>query len=156
MSSKDPLAEGQTIGDVTFPVSGGEVALSDFPGKKIVVYVYPRDNTPGCTVEANEFQALLPEFEAAGAVVIGVSKDSLASHDRFAEKQGLSFALASDKDGHVLEDWGAFGEKQMYGKTVMGTKRMTFLIRDGKVEKIWKVARAKGHAQKVLEAVKAL
>jgi len=88
--------------------------------------------------------------------VIGLSKDSLASHDRFAEKQGLTFPLASDKDGHVLEDWGAYGEKQMYGKTVMGTKRTTYLIRDGRVEKIWKVAKAKGHAAVVLEAVKAL
>ena len=156
MSDANTLSEGQSIADVTLPVSGGQVSLSDFPGKKIVLYVYPRDNTPGCTVEAHEFQALLGEFEAAGAVVIGVSKDSLASHDRFAEKEGLTFPLASDKDGHLLEDWGAFGEKKMYGKTVMGTKRTTYLIRDGKVEKIWNVAKAAGHAAKVLEAVKAL
>ncbi len=89
-------------------------------------------------------------------MVIGLSKDSVASHDRFAEKQGLGFVLASDKDGHVLEDWGAFGEKKMYGKTVQGTLRTTFLIRDGKVEKVWRVSKVKGHAAAVLEAVKAL
>jgi peroxiredoxin Q/BCP len=135
---------------------GGRVALADFPGKKIVLFTYGGDGTPTCTNEVMEFDALRADFEAAGAVVIGLSKDSAKSHEKFIAKKGISLILASDHGGTMMEDWGAFGEKLFFGKLVQGVLRSTFLIVDGKIAQIWKVDRVKGHAAEVLAAVQAL
>jgi len=136
---------------------GGKVKLSDFAGKPIVVYFYPRDNTPGCTVEAQEFTAAMPALKKLGAVVFGVSKDSIASHCKFRDKYDLAFPLLSDPDGEVLEAYGAWGDKVMYGKKMKGIIRSTVLIgKDGKVAKHWPKVSVKGHAAAVIDAVKAL
>ena len=136
---------------------GGKVKLSDFAGKVVVVYFYPRDNTPGCTVEANDFNAALPELAKLGAAVLGVSKDSIASHCKFRDKFGLKFPLLSDPDGKVLEAYGAWGDKVMYGKKMKGVIRSTALIgKDGKVVQHWPKVSVKGHAAAVIEAIKAL
>jgi peroxiredoxin Q/BCP len=136
---------------------GGKVKLSDHAGKIVVLYFYPRDNTPGCTVEANEFNAALPAFKKLGAVVLGASKDSIASHGKFRDKFGLAFALLSDPDGKVLEAYGAWGDKVMYGKKMKGIIRSTVLIgKDGKVVQHWPKVSVKGHVAEVLEAIKAL
>lgn len=136
---------------------GGKVKLSDLAGKIVVVYFYPRDNTPGCTVEANDFNAALPELKKRGAIVLGVSKDSIASHCKFRDKFGLGFPLLSDPDGKVLESYGAWGDKVMYGKKMKGIIRSTVLIgKDGKVKQHWPRVSVKGHAAEVLEAVKSI
>jgi peroxiredoxin Q/BCP len=136
---------------------GGKVKLSDHAGKIVVLYFYPRDNTPGCTVEANDFNAALPAFKKLGAVVLGASKDSIASHGKFRDKFSLAFPLLSDPDGKVLEAYGAWGDKVMYGKKMQGIIRSTVLIgKDGKVVQHWPKVSVKGHAAEVLEAIKAL
>jgi peroxiredoxin Q/BCP len=136
---------------------GGKVKLSDYAGKVVVLYFYPRDNTPGCTVEANEFSAAVPALEKLGAVVLGASKDSIASHCKFRDKFGLSFPLLSDPEGKVLEAYGAWGDKVMYGKKLKGIIRSTVLIgKDGKVKQHWPKVSVKGHVAQVVEAVKAL
>jgi peroxiredoxin Q/BCP len=136
---------------------GGKLKLSDHAGKIVVLYFYPRDNTPGCTVEANEFNAALPALKKLGAVVLGVSKDSITSHCKFRDKFGLGFPLLSDPDGGVLEAYGAWGDKVMYGKKMKGILRSTVLIgKDGKVAQHWPKVSVKGHAAAVLEAIKAL
>ncbi len=136
---------------------GGKVKLSDLAGKVVVVYFYPRDNTPGCTLEAQDFRDAVPAFKKLGAMVLGVSKDSIASHCKFRDKYGLSFPLLSDPEGKVLEAYGAWGDKVMYGKKMKGVIRSTVLIdRDGKVAKHWPKVSVKGHVDEVVEAVKAL
>jgi len=136
---------------------GGKVKLSDYAGQNVVVYFYPRDNTPGCTVEANEFNAALPALKKLGAVVLGVSKDSIASHCKFRDKFGLSFPLLSDPEGAVLESYGAWGDKVMYGKKMKGIIRSTVLIgKDGKVKQHWPKVSVKGHVAAVIDAIKAL
>ena len=136
---------------------GGKVRLSDFAGKPVVLYFYPRDNTPGCTVEAQEFQAALPGFTEAGAVVLGVSKDSIASHCKFRDKFGLKFPLLTDPDGKTMEAYGAWGDKVLYGKKSKGIIRSTVLVgSDGKVVQHWPKVSVKGHVAAVLEAVKTL
>jgi peroxiredoxin Q/BCP len=136
---------------------GGKVKLSDFAGKPVVVYFYPRDNTPGCTVEAQEFTAAMPALKKLGAVVFGVSKDTIASHCKFRDKYDLAFPLLSDPDGKVLEAYGAWGDKVMYGKKMKGIIRSTVLIgKDGKVAKHWPKVSVKGHAAAVVDAVKTL
>jgi len=136
---------------------GGKVKLSDHAGKVVVLYFYPRDNTPGCTVEANEFNAALPALKKLGAVVLGVSKDSIASHGKFRDKFGLAFPLLSDTDGQVMESYGAWGDKVMYGKKLKGIIRSTVLIgKDGKVKQHWPKVSVKGHVAAVLEAVQTL
>lgn len=152
------LQQGSPAPDFNLPTDGeGEVSLSKLKGKKVVLYFYPKDDTPGCTVEAKDFGAAMKEFEKAGAVIIGVSKDSVKSHDKFKAKFCLPFALASDEEGSTCEDYGVWVEKSMYGKTYMGVERATFLI-DGKgnLAKIWRKVKVEGHAQEVLAAVKAL
>jgi peroxiredoxin Q/BCP len=136
--------------------SGKKVSLKDFKGKDVVVYFYPKDDTPGCTKEACGFRDLWGEIEALGAVVIGVSPDDAASHGKFAGKYGLPFTLLSDHDHAVMETYGAWGEKNMYGKTSMGVIRSSVWVGpDGKVKKHWKkVAKAEAHPQQVLEALK--
>ena len=136
---------------------GGKVKLSDFAGKVVVLYFYPRDNTPGCTVEANDFNAALPELKKLGAVVLGVSKDSIASHCKFRDKYSLGFPLLSDADGKVLESYGAWGDKVMYGKKMKGIIRSTVLIgKDGKVKQHWPKVKVAGHVDAVVAALKAL
>ena len=152
------LKEGQKAPRFALPSDGGkDVRLDDFAGKSVVVYFYPRDNTPGCTVEANEFNAALPALKKLGAVVLGVSKDSIASHEKFRDKFSLGFPLLSDPEGKVLEAYGAWGDKVMYGKKMKGIIRSTVLIgKDGKVKEHWPKVSVKGHVAAVVEAVKAL
>ena len=136
---------------------GGKVKLADLAGKVVVLYFYPRDNTPGCTVEANEFNAALPQLKKLGAVVLGVSKDSIASHCKFRDKYKLTFPLLTDADGKVMEAYGAWGDKVMYGKKMKGIIRSTVVIgKDGKVAKHWPKVSVKGHVDEVVDAVKAL
>jgi peroxiredoxin Q/BCP len=133
---------------------GGTVSLEEFHGRPVVLYFYPRDDTPGCTKEAIAFTGLASEFEAAGATVIGVSKDSVAKHDKFVAKHELGVILASDEGGTVCEEYGVWVEKSMYGKTSMGIERATFLIGpDGTVKQVWRKVKVPGHAEEVLAAV---
>ncbi|PCJ63991.1 MAG: thioredoxin-dependent thiol peroxidase [Candidatus Hydrogenedentota bacterium] len=136
---------------------GGKVRLSSLKGQPVVVYFYPKDNTPGCTVEAQEFQAALGAFRKAGAAVLGISPDSVESHCKFADKQGLHFPLLVDTDHVVCEKYGVWVEKNMYGRKFWGVQRATLLINSsGKVAQVWPKVKPKGHAAQVLEAVKAL
>ncbi len=136
---------------------GGTVALRDFAGKAVVVYFYPQDDTKSCTAEAIDFSALSPEFAAAGAAIVGISPDAPARHDRFKAKHGLSVVLAADEARTVIEAYGAWGEKSLYGRKYMGVIRSTVLIgRDGRIARIWRNVRVRNHAAEVLEAVKAL
>lgn len=150
--------EGKKAPAFTLPVAGGgEVSLKDYAGKMLVMFFYPKDNTPGCTTESIGFSENLTKFRRAGADVLGVSKDSVASHERFQEKQGLKIALGSDKDSDVIERYGSWIEKKNYGRTYMGIDRSTFLIDEtGKIRKIWRKVRVKGHVEEVLETVKDL
>ena len=136
---------------------GQKHSLKDYAGKFVVLYFYPKDDTSGCTKEAIEFTALGAEFEAAGAVVLGVSRDPVASHDKFKAKHDLGVTLLSDEDGAVCEAYGVWVEKSMYGRKYMGIERATWLVGpDGKVAQVWRKAKATGHAKQVLKAVQAL
>src|SRR5215467_1290379 len=136
---------------------GGKVKLADYAGKVVVLYFYPRDSTPGCTLEAQDFTSAVPALAKLGATVIGVSKDSIASHCKFRDKYKLKFPLLSDPEGKVLEAYGAWGDKVMYGKKMKGIIRSTFVIgKDGKVKQHWPKVSVKGHAAEVLDAVKAI
>jgi len=136
---------------------GGKVKLSDLAGKIVVLYFYPRDNTPGCTTEAENFRDAVPALKKLGAVVLGASKDSIASHCKFRDKYELSFPLLSDPDGKVLEAYGAWGDKVLYGKKSKGIIRSTVLIgKDGKVVQHWPKVSVKGHVDAVVAAVKEL
>lgn len=136
---------------------GGNVSLAELAGKKVVLYFYPKDDTSGCTTEALDFTALADEFAAAGAVVVGVSPDPVKAHDKFVAKHNLGVILASDEDKTVLEAYGVWKEKSMYGRQYMGVERSTFLIKDnGEIARIWRKVKVKGHAQEVLEAARAL
>ena len=149
---------GDEAPDFTLPRDGGgEVSLSGLRPKTVVLYFYPRDDTSGCTKEAIAFSGLAGDFEAANAVVIGISKDSVASHDKFVAKHGLGVVLASDEGGDVCERYEVWKEKSMYGKTYMGIARTTVLIdRDGVVRQVWPKVKVPGHAEAVLGAVRAL
>jgi len=152
------LKTGDTAPGFTMPTDkGGSVSLANLKGKNVVLYFYPKDDTPGCTIEAREFRDLKGEFDKNNAVIIGVSKDSVASHDKFKEKFCLPFILASDEDLTVCNAYGVWVEKSMYGKKYMGIDRVTFLIdATGKVAQIWPKVKVEGHAVEVLEAVKKL
>lgn len=152
------LTVGAPAPDFTLPTDGGgSVTLSDLRGKPVVLYFYPKDDTPGCTTEACDFRDAEPDFSGASAVVIGISKDTVAKHDKFKAKHGLTFPLASDADGDVCERYGVWKEKSMYGKTFLGIERTTVLVAaDGTVARVWPKVKVKGHAAEVLEAVKAL
>ena len=136
---------------------GGNAKLADFKGRKLVLYFYPKDDTSGCTTEAKDFSALAKDFEKAGAVVVGVSPDPVKKHDRFKAKHDLAITLLSDESTAILEAWGVWKEKSMYGRRYMGVERTTFLI-DGKgiVRQIWPKVKVAGHAQAVLEAARIL
>ena len=136
---------------------GNKVKLADLAGKIAIIYFYPRDNTSGCTLEAQDFTAELPELKRLGAVVYGVSKDSIESHCKFRDKYGLTFPLLTDPDTKMMEAWDAWGDKVLYGKKSTGIIRSTVLIgKDGKVVKHWPKVTVKGHAEAVVAAVKVL
>ena len=136
---------------------GREIGLDALEGRKIVLYFYPKDDTSGCTLEAQAFQALKKDFAAADAEIVGVSPDGLKSHDKFRAKYGLDFALASDEETRMLQAYGVWKEKSMYGRNFMGVERTTFLIRkDGIIATIWQKVKVQGHAETVLEAVRNL
>lgn len=136
---------------------GGRVRLSDFAGKKVVVYFYPRDDTSGCTLEAIDFTKAFPAFKAARTVVIGISPDTARSHDKFKAKHGLGIALAADPDRKTIEAYGVWVEKSMYGRKYMGVERATFLIGpDRRVAQEWRKVRVSGHVEAVIEAARAL
>jgi peroxiredoxin Q/BCP len=152
------LTVGDTAPDFTLPRDGGgTVTLSAFRPGKVVLYFYPKDDTPGCTLEAQDFTARAAAFAAAGTTVIGLSKDSVKAHDKFCKKHSLQIILASDEGGTTCEDYGVWVEKSMYGKTYMGIERSTVLIDGtGRVARIWPKVSVKGHADEVLAAVQAL
>ncbi|MDB9857579.1 peroxiredoxin [Amylibacter sp.] len=133
---------------------GGVVSLADYAGKTLVMYFYPRDDTPGCTTESISFTQHLADFQASGAKILGVSKDSVKSHDKFVAKHALGIALASDEDGTLCEDMGVWVEKNMYGKTYMGIERATFVINgDGVITHKWNKVKVPNHVEAVLDAV---
>jgi thioredoxin-dependent peroxiredoxin len=149
---------GDKAPDFTLPAdNGGTVSLKALKGKTAVLYFYPKDDTPGCTVEACAFRDALPDFSKVKAAIIGISRDSVASHDKFKTKFALPFPLASDTDGKVCEAYGVWVEKSMYGRKYMGIERATFLI-DGKgvIRNVWRKVKVEGHAEDVLEAAAAL
>ncbi|HKT19445.1 MAG TPA: thioredoxin-dependent thiol peroxidase [Stellaceae bacterium] len=151
------LEIGDKAPDFTLPTDGdGSVSLDKLKGKKVVLYFYPKDDTSGCTAEACAFRDVLPRFKKMDAVVIGISRDSVASHDKFKRKYELPFTLASDDKGKVTESYGVWVEKSMYGRKYMGIERATFLIDEkGKIEQIWHKVKVPGHADEVLKAVNA-
>ena len=152
------LTTGALAPDFTLPRDGGDtVTLSALRPQKVVLYFYPKDYTSGCTIEALDFTRLGPDFAAAGAVVVGLSKDSVAAHDKFCRKHALGVILASDAAGNTCETYGVWREKSMYGKTFMGIVRTTLLIdASGHVARIWPKVSVAGHAQQVLDEVRSL
>lgn len=150
------LTAGAAAPDFTLETPDGPVSLRDFAGKALVLYFYPKDDTAGCTKEAQDFTALAGEFAKAGVTVLGVSKDSVASHGKFAKKYDLAVKLGSDPAGEVVERYGSWVEKSLYGRKYMGIDRSTFLIKDGKVVKLWRKVKVPTHAQQVLDAAKAI
>jgi peroxiredoxin Q/BCP len=152
------LQVGDMAPDFALPTDGGgTVSLSGFAGRKLALYFYPKDDTSGCTKEAQDFTALADEFAAAGTTVLGVSKDSAASHAKFRAKYGLGVELGSDESGGVVEAYGAWVEKSMYGRKYMGIDRSTFLIgADGRIARVWRKVKVPGHARDVLEAAREL
>lgn len=150
------LELGEKAKEFDLIVEGEEpIYLKDFQGKNIVLYFYPKDDTPGCTVEANAFKEHFSEFEKLNTVIIGVSKDSLKSHDKFKQKYKLPFILGSDTDGKTCESYGVWVEKNMYGRKYFGINRSTFIIDStGVLRKAWKKVSVKGHVESVLEEVK--
>ena len=154
------MNEGDTLDSTTLrlplQLSGGTTAtLADHAGRWVVLYFYPKDSTPGCTTEGLDFNALLPEFDALDAGVMGVSRDSVKSHDNFCAKQGFRFPLVSDADEALCRAFDVIREKNMYGRKVMGIERSTFLIDpEGRVARAWRKVRVSGHADAVLEALK--
>jgi peroxiredoxin Q/BCP len=145
------------IADFSAAATGGTFKLSDQRGHAVVLYFYPKDQTPGCTIEGSQFRDLHKQFAKAGAVVVGASRDSLKSHESFKAKMGFPFELISDPDEKLCKQFGVIKMKNMYGKQVRGIERSTFLIgQDGKLVREWRKVKADGHAAEVLEAVKAL
>ena len=152
------LNDGDQIPDVTLTgMDGAPLGLSAFKGNKLVLYFYPKDDTSGCTREAQDFTALAGDFEKAGTWILGVSKDDPKKHRKFTEKYELKVSLASDMDGSVCAAFGTWGEKSLYGRKYMGIERATFLIdRDGTVARVWRKVKVPGHAEEVLAAAREL
>ena len=150
--------EGDRVPDVKMEsVDGKAISPADFSGQKLVLYFYPKDDTSGCTREAQDFTALADAFRNAGTWILGVSKDDPKSHAKFTAKYELQVPLASDRDGSVCEAFGTWVQKSMYGRKYMGIDRATFLVdRDGVVKRVWRKVKVPGHAQEVLEAARAL
>ena len=150
------LTIGAAAPDVTLPRDGGDmITLADIQGP-VVLYFYPKDDTPGCTKEAIGFTEHLEGFAASGATILGISKDTVTKHEKFIAKHDLKIALLSDADGNVCERFGVWVEKNMYGKQYMGIERATFLISGGKIARIWRKVKVPGHVDEVLHAVRAL
>ena len=150
---------GDTMPDIPLETpDGGTVRPSDFKGRKLVLFCYPKDDTPGCTTENKDFSALAGEFEKAGTALLGVSKDPPKKHAKFAAKHGLAAPLASDAESGGLADaLGIWVEKSMYGRTYMGMERTTYLVdADGRIARVWRKVKVKGHAEQVLEAARVL
>jgi len=149
------LEVGQPAPDFSLPDENGTmVSLDDFRGKKLVLYFYPKDSTPGCTAQAKGFTALLPEFDKAGAVVVGASKDSMKRHQNFIAKQNLGLSLLSDEDGTLCEAYTVWVMKKLYGREYMGIERATFLIDEtGIIQNIWRKVKVKGHVEQVLKTI---
>jgi len=149
---------GKKVAKFSLPATGDkDLSLEDFKGTKLVIYFYPKDSTPGCTLEGQNFRDSYKQFQAAGAEILGVSRDSLKSHVNFCTKQGFPFDLLSDQDEKLCRQFDVIHEKNMYGRKVMGIVRSTFLIdSDGILRQEWRKVRVKGHVDEVLEAVKAL
>jgi peroxiredoxin Q/BCP len=152
------LDVGDALPDIALETpDGGSLRPSVFRGRKLVVFFYPKDDTPGCTVENKDFSALLPEFEKAGTALLGVSKDPPKKHAKFAEKYGLTVPLATDSDGGLSDALGVWGEKSLYGRLFLGMHRTTYLVdAEGRIARVWRKVKVKGHAAEVLEAAKAL
>lgn len=152
------IEAGANAPDFTLPTDGGSsVTLSALKGRTVILYFYPKDDTSGCTAEACAFQEALPDFSGAGAVIIGVSKDSPSRHDKFKAKYSLGFTLASDEEGQVCEAYGVWAEKSMYGRKYFGIERSTFLIDgQGRIARVWRKVNVTGHAAEVLAAARAL
>jgi len=150
------LAVGDKAPAFSLPANGGQtVSLSDYAGRKLVVYFYPKDNTPGCTTEAIDFTAALKDFDKAGTDIVGVSADSVKKHENFIEKHNLGITLMADEEQKMLNDYGVWVEKNMYGRKFMGIERATFLVgADGTIEQIWRKVKVKGHVDAVLAAAK--
>jgi peroxiredoxin Q/BCP len=148
------LQAGAVAPDFTLPTDGGgSVTLSGLKGQQVIIYFYPKDDTTGCTAEACGFRDAEASFRGAKTKVIGISKDSVARHDKFKKKYELPFTLASDEHGHVCEDYGVWKEKSMYGRTYMGIERTTFLIgADGTIKHVWNKVKVTGHVAEVLKA----
>lgn len=155
------VTEGKKLPEITdhlaLATTRGNARLADFRGHQLVIYFYPKDDTPGCTVEGKDFSVLHPQFLKSDTQVIGVSRDSLASHDKFVKKYGLSMTLVSDTDETLCRAFDVIKEKNMYGKKVMGVERSTFLIdADGVVQRSWRAVKVPGHAEDVLQAARDL
>jgi thioredoxin-dependent peroxiredoxin len=157
MSLSPSLSPGDPAPDFTLSTDGDEtITLSALKGSAVVIYFYPKDDTPGCTKEAEAFRDLQQEFAATNTRIIGISKDTVARHDKFKAKYDLNFTLASDESGEVCEKFGVWVEKNMYGRQYMGIERSTFLIDNtGILQEIWRKVRVKGHVDKVLDAATA-
>jgi thioredoxin-dependent peroxiredoxin len=151
-------ALGRKVADIRLAATGGrELRLKDLRGRKLVLYFYPRDNTPGCTLEGRQFAALAPQFERAGVTLLGVSRDSIASHDRFRAQHDLPFDLLSDPEERACQLFDVIREKKLYGRTVLGVERSTFLIdAEGTLRREWRRVKVEGHAREVLEAAQSL
>jgi peroxiredoxin Q/BCP len=151
------MLEGKKAPDFTLEGSDGtKHSLADYAGKMVVIYFYPRDNTPGCTMEACGFRDLKPQLDGMGVILLGISRDSMKSHDKFIKDFGLPFVLLSDPEGQMMTAYGAYGEKMMYGKKTVGVIRSTVIVGpDGKVVRHWpKVAKAEAHPAEVVEFLK--
>lgn len=150
------LKIGDAAPSFSLPANGGRtVNLTDFAKRKLVIYFYPKDNTPGCTTEAIDFTAAIKDFDKANTDIVGVSADSVKKHENFIDKHGLAITLLSDEDQKMLNAYGVWVEKNMYGRKFMGIERATYLIgTDGKIEQIWRKVRVKDHVEAVLEAAR--
>jgi len=153
-----PLTPGDKAPSFALPTNGGAaLSLEDLKGQTVVLYFYPKDMTPGCTTESEDFRDLAEDFKNAGAVIVGASKDSIKRHDKFVAKHALPFSLLSDENGTLCDDYGVWVLKKLYGREYMGIERATFVIDgQGVVQRIWRKVKVKGHAEDVLAAVQAL